>query len=289
MSAFNLTFPEMPSYQGSWQSIYLEPVIGSGERITIATVAISASGEYKVIQAIGDELLDCLYGTHAIQMQNMIDLIISSLNNCLAEHGRLECWQAPIDGVILGQSSVALDTDLDGILRQAIRFTASLSALALDADRTDDELQPKKYAAQFAANIQEELRRINPSLLNAFNQKVKISQSDILTSFGFLNDRYVANFGLLIPTKMSVSLNSIKAKLFDIESLKKSNYLLMPNKFEVVIGIPALDDPTLSDKAIHRLRSTLEMVEELAFNENIAIYRAENAKSAAQHIIKFAA
>jgi hypothetical protein len=36
MNSFDLVFPEMPTYQGYWQPIYFEPVVGSGERITVA-------------------------------------------------------------------------------------------------------------------------------------------------------------------------------------------------------------------------------------------------------------
>lgn len=290
MNPFDLAFPDMPTYEGQWQPIYFEPVVGSGERITIAVAAIGSTGEFKVVQAIRTELLECLYGINANRIHSMINLIITSSNNYIKKNQTLSSWPAPFDGVILGPPTRALDTELNGIIKQAITFSSSLSSLALDAEREDDEqVQPKRYAAQFSKNIQNELNQINPKLLESFNQKIQVSDSDVMTTYGFMNDQYVSNFGLLIPTRMSNSLNSIKAKLFDIEVLKKSNYLMIPESFEVIIGAPSLSDPTLSDKAIHRVKNTLEMIEEIASKEDINVFRAENARSAAQHINELAA
>ena len=288
MNSFD--FPEMPTYSGYWQPIYFEPVLGSGERITIAVVAIGNTGEFQVIQAIRTELLECLYGNRASHIHSMINLVIASSHKCISKYKNLLEWQAPFSGLILGEGVQALDKDLNGIVRQAIQFSSSLSSLAIDAERDDDEqVQPRKYASQFATNIQKELKIINPSLNDCFNQKIKVSGSDVMTSYGFMNELYASNFGLLLPTRMSTSLNSVKAKIFDIEALKKSNYLMMPEHFEMIIGTPSLDDPTLSEKAVIRLKNTLEMVEELALKEDIKVFRVNTAIDAANHINSVAA
>ncbi|AVF75857.1 hypothetical protein AL539_20060 [Vibrio alginolyticus] len=290
MSSIDMIFPEMPQYEGSWQAIYFEPVVGSGERVTIAVAAFGVSGECQIIQSIRSELLECLYGINAPRIRSMIDMVLQSSRTYYRSEKTLQGWIAPFDGVFLGQLTRALDDDLTGILKQAIRFSSSLSSLALDADRDEDEdVQPKRYSAKFSKNIQTELYNINSSLDDAFNQKVKVSESDVLTAFGFMNDRYVSNFGLLVPTRMSGSLNAIKARIFDIEALKKSSYLMMPERFEVIIGTPSFSDPTLSDKSIVRLKDTLEMVEEIALKENINVFRAETALDAAKHINRMAA
>lgn len=290
MSTIDMIFPEMPLYEGSWQPIYFEPVVGSGERVTIAVAAYGVTGEFQIIQSIRSELLECLYGINAPKIHSMIELILLSSRNYFKQYKTLDSWKPPFDGVFLGHVSRALDEDLPGILKQAIRFSSSLSSLALDAERDEEEeLQPKRYSAKFSKNIQTELHSINSSLNDSFNQKVKVSGSDVLTTFGFMNDRYVSNFGLLVPTRMSGSLNSIKAKIFDIEALKKSSYLMVPERFEVIIGTPSFSDPTLSDKAVTRLKDTLEMVEEIALKEDICVFRAETAFAAAEHINKVAA
>src|SRR5690606_29210847 len=177
--------------------------------------------------------------------------------------------------VVLGGVHSAADEDIEAVLRQAIRFSASLSSLALDAERDNNDEQPRRYAEHWARSILEEIRSIEPSLASCFRKQVRVSEANVMTSYGFLSERYVSNFGLMVPMRLSASLNSIKAKLFDLEALKKSNLLVRPETYEVIIGTPSFNDPTLSDKVVERLRQHIGMVEELAQSEGIGLFRAE--------------
>lgn len=289
MNTLEELFPAEPKFSGTWQTLYLEPIVGSGERISVAAVAVGSNNEYRIIQAIRSELLECLYGAQSQNMQGMIDWLIESASNELKSNRSLEEWVAPFDGVSVGSLHPAADDSIEGILRQAIRFTASLSTLALDAEREEDELQPKRYSEQWATSVFDEINIINPHLSKFFKRRLKISESNVLTSFGFMNDKYVSNFGLLVPTRLSISLNNVKAKLFDLEALKKSPTLIKPQKYEIVIGTPAFSDPTLTDKSAKRLRETIDMITEVAASENIELFRAESAKEAAIHINEIAA
>ena len=205
MNTLENIFPDNPSLKGFWHAIYLEPIIGSGERITVAVAAITSSSEFSVIQAIRSELLDCLYGMQAPNIQNMINWLISSATEFINVSGNLDGWRAPFDGVICTDATLASDSSIDGILKQAIRFSASLSTLSLDADRDEDDQQPKKYTSRWATNIADELKLINPYLIPYLKQRISIGGSGIQTTFGFLNDKYVSNFSLLIPSNFSFS------------------------------------------------------------------------------------
>ncbi|MCH8549482.1 MAG: hypothetical protein LAT80_11450 [Balneolaceae bacterium] len=289
MNSLEQMFPPEPSFAGAWQTIYLEPIVGSGERISVAVVAIGSNDKFRIVQAIRPELLECLYGAQSEKMQSMIDWLIESVSRELEANKSMSDWVAPFDGVKLGNLHPAADENIEGILKQAIRLTASLSKLALDAEREDDDYQPKQYSEQWATSILDEIKIINPHLTNSFRQRLKISESNILTSFGFFNDKYVSNFGLLIPTRLSASLNNVKAKLFDLETLRKSQHLIKPLKYEIIIGTPSLSDPTLTENSAKKLRETIEMVTQVAASESIDLFRAESAREAAMHINEVAA
>lgn len=282
-------FPEIPAYKGFWQPVYLEPIIGSGEKITVAVVAVGLLGDYKVIQAIRSELLESLYGAKASQIQSMVSWIIESINESLGKGSVLSGWQTPIDGVTLGNRVEAVDETIEGILRQAIRFSASLSVLSLDAERGEDEQQPKRYIEQWASKIAHEVEILNPQFRKYFKSRVRISEVEIFTTFGFLNQKYASNFGLLVPEKLSGSLNAVKARLFDLESLKRANILIKPDNYEIIIGTPSLNDPTLTEKAINKIKNNIDLLTEIASTENISVYRAESPKEAAERIFEFAA
>lgn len=289
MSVLNSIFPELPTYKGVWHAIYLEPIVGSGERVTVAVVAIGASCEFNVIQAIRSELLDCLYGAQSKNIKNMIDWLISSAKKHIIDNGTLIGWNAPFEGVICGNAVSASDDDLNGILRQAIRLSASLSTLSLEADRDNEDGQARKYSSRWATDIAEELRVINPDLTAFLKRKIKIGDSGIYTTFGFSNDIYASNFALLVPTNISSSLNFVKAKLLDLETFKKSQILIKPQKFEIIIGRPSFTDPTIPKKSIENIKSNLELVQEVAEQENISVFSTDSAVKAAEHIHKSAA
>lgn len=289
MNRLESLFPKAPDYEGIWQAIYLEPIIGSGEQIAVAVVVVGINSEYKIYQTIRSELLDCLYGAKADNMQSMIDWLLKSATDYLNDKKTLDEWKPPFGGVKLSSKNVAKDENIEGIVRQAVRFSASLSSLALDADRDDEDEQPRKYAEHWTSNIAEELRNINPSLSSNFRKRIQIGETNILTTYGFYTEKYVSNFGLLVPSRLSSSLNAVKARLLDLETLQRSELLMKPENFELIIGTPSFDDPTLSDKALKRLQDTFEMVHELAESEKISIFRAVNAIEAAQHINDIAA
>ncbi|MEP3349510.1 MAG: hypothetical protein ABJN96_06085 [Marinomonas sp.] len=289
MNMLENIFPESPSFKGAWHAIYLEPIIGSGERITVAVAAISSKSEFSVIQAIRSELLDCLYGVQSQNIQNMINWLIDSAITFIRSTGGLESWKPPFEGVVCTNATPASDNNIDGILRQAIRFSASLSTLSLDAERDNDDLQPRRYASQWATHIADELNVINPFLTPYLKQKVKIGDSGLQTAFGFLNDKYVSNFALLIPSNLSSSLTSVKAKILDLENLQKSKELIKPEKFELIIGTPSFSDPTLSNRSLTNLKRNIDLVKEIAEQEKISVFNTDNANQAAQQINKSAA
>ena len=289
MNILENMFPDSPSLKGVWHAIYLEPIIGSGERITVAVAAITSGSEFSVVQAIRSELLDCLYGTQAENIQNMINWLLSSAREFIKSSGNLDGWRAPFEGVVCTAATLASDSSIDGILKQAIRFSASLSTLSLDADRHEDDQQPRKYTSRWATHIADELKLINPHLMSSLKYKISIGGSGIQTTFGFFNDRYVSNFSLLMPLNLSSSLTLVKAKILDLENLKKSPMLIKPEKFELIIGVPSFSDPTLSDRSLINLRKNIELVNELAGQEGITVFSADNASKAAQRIHDFAA
>lgn len=283
MNKLDSLFPELPKEEGYWRAIYLEPIVGSGEKISIAALAVT-NKQFKVIQSVRNELLDCLYGNQADNIRSMISWVINSLQTELKTSSSLGKWVSPIAGIVIGDEIVARGQNLDEILRQAVRFSASLSALSLDADRSDDDEQPRKYSEHWSRSISAAMKQVNPQLIQSFGQKVQLGEANVATSFGFMYGDYSANFGLLVPSRLAASLNNVKAKLLDLETFKKSALVIKPREFEIIIGSPSLTDPTLTDASVKKLRDNFTLIEEIAKAENIKLFRAESAEEAAHHI-----
>lgn len=283
MNKLDSLFPVLPKKEGYWRAVYLEPIVGSGEKISIAAVAVSGN-KFSVIQSIRDELLDCLYGQQAENIRSMITWVVSSLQTELKLSNSLAEWISPISGVVIGDVVAARGNSLDEILKQAVRFSASLSTLSLDAERSEDDEQPRKYSEHWSRSISAAMKLVNPSLIQSFGQKVQLGEANVATSFGFIHGEYSANFGLLVPSRLTSSLNNVKAKLLDLETFKKSSLIMKPNEFEIIIGAPSLKDPTLTDAAVKKLRDNFLLIEELAAAEKIGLFKAESAEEAACYI-----
>ncbi|MFG0903404.1 hypothetical protein [Photobacterium damselae] len=284
-------FPPLPLYKATWTAIQLEPIVGSGERITIAVCAIGENNEFRITQSLSDEILEMLFRNKKKHINDLIYIISKSLNNHLSKGIGLNEWKPPFMGVILGNINTAMDVDIDGVINQGLRFSSSLSNL-LDNTNNDRGLESdskKKYIAKFSSAIQEQVTSLYPNLASSFNQRIHLVDKDAKTSFGFLNDKYVSNFGLITPSNLSGSLTNIKARIFDIEALKKSSLLIKPETYEVIVGSPSFNDPTLSSKVIYRLKNSFEMIEEIADKEDIRVFKVHNANEAGQRIINLAA
>ena len=88
-------FPPLPESQGSYLSVQLEPIILSGERITVIAAAKMNSGEFRVVQTISKETLLCMYGGQSQSVQGLISVISDDLTAWLSSEGSLFDYKPP--------------------------------------------------------------------------------------------------------------------------------------------------------------------------------------------------
>ena len=285
----SMPFPSVPPFKGAWQAIYLEPIVGSGERFCVAIAAKGDTGEYKVIQSINPGSLDCMYGNNSLNIKNMINWIIESVDKELNDSDSLDFWDRPFGGVSIGPKVNGRAQDIDGLLNQAIKFSSSLSADSM----WDLQLMDLKAAKGGASEIEKWSKQVkdvvvnkNINLISCFNQKVSLRDSAYIKAhYGFINDKYASSFGLLLPNRMAASIKEIKLKLFDIELLKQIDCLFEPEKKDLIIGRPRESDPTVSDQSQEKIRENFKMLEEMAANDGIGIVGVYSPEEAGQHIL----
>lgn len=278
-------FPQIPNFKGEWRAIQLEPIIGSGERITVAISVLGQNGEHKAIQAIRPELLECLYGNKSKEMTKLIQLIIQSISN---QSDNLQEWKPPFEGLILSKAHHTSSKDIYGILRQAIQLSSSLSKLSLAAEHHEENIseQVKKAELRWSASIENEVITKNNNLRTFFNVSAKIGNSQIKTRFNFLTDNYASNFAVFNPHLASQSTTVIKSKLVDLERLEKAGLFNVKQR-ELILGLPNFkNDVTLSDKAIKNAENYLIMYEEIASSQEIKIFKTSTPALAAKHLIQ---
>lgn len=278
-------FPQIPNFKGEWRAIQLEPIIGSGERITVAISVLGQNGEHKAIQAIRPELLECLYGNKSKDMMKLIELIIQSISN---QSDNLQEWKPPFEGLILSKAHHTSSKDIYGILRQAIQLSSSLSKLSLAAEHHEENIseQVKKAELRWSASIENEVITKNNNLRTFFNVSKKLGNSQIKTRFNFLTDNYASNFAVFNPHSASQSTTVIKSKLIDLERLEKAQGLFNIEKRELILGLPDFkNDVSLSDKAIKNAENYLIMYKEIASSQKIKIFETSTPTLAAKRLM----
>ncbi|MVT81193.1 hypothetical protein [Pantoea agglomerans] len=283
-------FPVKPTYSGKWWAISFEPIVGSGEKINAIIVVRGDDGKFSVNQSIRDEVLEAIYGTKSYAIKDMIIWVKRSLQSHLEVKKHLSDWSSPVSGFLVSKTSNALDDTLLGIAKQAMRLTASLGTLTLEAERDEEDDRPnQKQSEQWARKIYDEALILNPKLADSFGSRIQLSSTKLHTKFGFYNDKYASNFGLLVPSRLSASISSVKAKVYDLESLTRSEMILKPDVLDVIVGIPSFDDPTIPPKTLDSIRGHVDEMTELALRENINFITVNTASQAAQRIVKIAA
>lgn len=116
-----------------------------------------------------------------------------------------------------------------------------------------------------------------------FGTRVRLSGVNVYTKFGFYNDKYASNFGLIVPSRLSASINTIKAKVYDLESLKNRVWCLNLKLSILLLGFRPL---TINhpQKTVDKMRSHQDEMTELASKEGINFISVHNAKQAAERI-----
>lgn len=280
-------FPSTPALTGYWQAIYLEPIVLSGERITIACAAYTLN-EAEVSQSISEQLLSCLYGKKAPQIQNMIKWIVESAKAELKKNGCLSEWKPPLAGVVAGKKIKAHDDSLNGLLNQAFRMTASLSQIAMDTEAEDEDTTPNKPDQQWSTQIGERIRTINPLLLQHFSKTISLKNNSKVKC-GFMDGHCAINFGLIVPSRLSLTVNATKAKVFDLQLLKNFHGLAPIDNYAVVLGVPRSDDPYLTNNIKNRIMEQVAAIRDQAGKDGIKINPVYSAQEAAEKVVEITA
>lgn len=282
------SFPATPSYTGSWSAVVMEPVIGCGERITVAVTATGNDEASAVVQAIRPEVLKCIYGDRYIELQNQIQWVVDSIDRYMAVHGTTKGWVAPFSGIYLGEENQAASDNIDGILKQGIRFSASLGTLAM----TSEEESVRDY---FYLDVRRIVIDFNPEQRPYFGRKVQLTNANHLTQFGYLHDGYAANFGT-IDASRTQNDKLANSKILELKALRTRQMLsnlerANPDNLELILRVPPniMGDLAIPDKTKEKFSERMQNLRYLAERQEVNVVTFDDAANAAEHIIKMAA
>lgn len=284
------TAPPMPETTGAWIAVYLEPMLGSGERLAIIVAAITSAGDVLVKPAIRKEVIEAMYGFKASSFTNMVDLISRSLKTHLELTKAFSGWTPPITGVTIGTVRQAASSNVTGILRQAVSFSSSLSALIQDekelrVDRAKRRRDKDRWSTQLMdAVVREDIRRES-----FFNRSFSCSDGHRPAKIFYLSDCAAINTGKLLPVNLPELVKDGKAKISDLSMVKKHSDLFSLSTHKLIVYRPEDNDPAYTDKNIESIKSAFLALQDLAETYGVGITSVHSVAHAADIILKTAA
>lgn len=259
--------PRNDKVRGSWAPIYIEPIVGSGERITIG-VAVVNNTSFVVVPVASLDRLGCIYGRENETLMFAATSAIESIKRSLAKEGPngLDRWSCPFEGIFKGAIRSGAGASLEQIARTALTLCSSLVEKLADSE--EEEPRAAISDSRLERLIKEKVIAARPGLEKAFTRAFQPHPKARSTKIGFVGQRLAANFSLLVPAQLSRQVKDAKAKLWDLAQVQEyvqarefdlSNDL---NRFELLINSVREDDPQYSDRQIeqiHEAEYELEM------------------------------
>lgn len=226
---------------GQWAPVYLEPMPGSGERLTVAVVALGSDG-FHLVRTLPEMKAKCMYGTHAVSMLGMIDLIVESLDSHLRSTARLEGWRPPLrDTVSLGTIRASYGATVEDVAKAGAKLCASLSISGAEEPQTKVAAAAPQTLDNWVQQIRNETISVRHDFRDRFGCRVALHDGAPKTTIGYFGSRLAAQFGRLTPGASLTKLrNRAKAYAADLQMLRESerNNIAPRSFYELMLWVP---------------------------------------------------
>lgn len=264
-----------------------EPVYGSGERLNVGAIL-----QYQdVIYArplIREEVLHCMYGAAGEGAFKMIQSTLNAVQGVAMKFGFSAAREAvPLASFSFTETRETWADNEHDLLRQIVLMNFSLSVLAEEPIATSDDTPApeREVSQQWTTKVKEAIQARRPELTVCFNRELILVENGVPVRFPILTPRLVAQFGLLKVNQQNPGMEDARAKLWKLALARESRTELVAS---LVIGMPPLDDVTLSDRVRDRFISNITELEHEAEIRKIQLKKAQSASEAAEIVIQLA-
>lgn len=213
--------PVFPDLEATWAPVYLEPVVESGERLTIGVVATDGR-EIASSLAINERALQCLYGESASGMLAMMEMALRKAEH-YAKSGFDTSFSSGIHGVLMGPARDGIGDSLEDIVSQGISLTSSLSMLH------EDEARSLHDRSTYWKRLKKEMERVDANLVPHFGQTVPVSirGTTLSLSCDYFSSRLAVNVcSLSANYRLGNLFDAATSKVFRLEQLKDHDALI---------------------------------------------------------------
>jgi hypothetical protein len=291
-----LRFPDPADFRDvSIVPVYVEPLAFSGERIFVGVVVQSADG-IKSFPLESLKRLHCVYGPAYRSLLVARDIALASLCQRISEHGvdSVGTWSAPGDGIHAGS---VLRTSARTVI-EAVRtsFTEWSSLYEEPSVNIEDEPSPKEQrlagltSSRLESMVKEIVAKARPDLNERFARRYQVVQDARPLTLGFVGDKVVANFGLIVPEALSAMVSNAKARLWDLASAREAgsnSWFSEANSqdYQLLLHHATVDDVQYSQRQLNNIKAALAELESEANRLNLICRPIVGAQAIAKHVL----
>jgi hypothetical protein len=266
--AFKDLAPDLPTFQARYRPIYFEPMVGSGERFTVAVMAQGHGGESKVVQTVSPKKLQCMYGEHAATVINLVMLVIDSAHRHMESGADLADWQPPVTGIYPGPiQSTRSNAEMEGVLFQALTSYSSLySGEIVDQAMSEINNEPLDDTEEQTIRLIQAVKMLtigkNPRFAHHWQRDFAVQDRGRIT-IDYLGVKYNANLSNFNVRQLGVAFRSAKAKLLDLEILREtrqSEALDCPQDYELLVALKN-NAPIEAKDFVHNLEQLADSID----------------------------
>lgn len=266
--------------KGRWAPIFVEPMIGSGERFTFAIAACTPDGGVAVERVIRPEVLRALYGKKAKHFAEMLASAEEAVT--LALHQNTEA-RFPADGFIMGSFRAARGASLQDLVEQGRMMCASLATTTINEQHASDAEEDERATGRWARKVQIHVTTTAQDLNPFFSREWKPRDRAIASRFGFFNGHYVAHFGVVRRDNPTSSLYHLKARLWELAAAQNDEFTTITGR-DLLLAKPKLAAATISLATREKVRDVVDQVTAEADRHQIYVLDTDSVEAASRRL-----
>lgn len=273
-----------------WLPVYIEPIAGSGERITVAIAARTVRGRFHVQRTLDAHVARCMYGPFADNINGFVELITASLTAHLETGALLNDWRPPLaEGVFVGPLSDGYDDNAAVIADAGAALTSSIAARHATLADNADSLAVQR-GDEWIHEIRGAVVARRPAWTARFDQPVALGEGAPATRIGYLGPRLAAQFGRLVPGRsLAQSRRSAKAYATDLQLLRDREVreaLLQRPYYELLLWLPDANNLAFSQAERDEAVAAHAELEAFGDTRDLRVIALHDSDAAAQRIVK---
>lgn len=270
-------------FSGRWAPLYLEPISGSGERITFAVVVMGPDGKAHVERLLRPDVLRLLYGPKAKHLLGMFDVAEQSVLAALTASIAVEL---PLQGFYMGEFRAGMGQSRADLIEQGRVMAASLATRNVGEIAASDAEEDEKQTGLWAQKVQQIVTTTAVDLAANFHREWKPVGRHLPARFGYFDGHYAAHFGVVRRDRPTGSIYHLKSRLWELASCNAGDLAGAVENRELLLFRPNPRSSSLDQAARKAINQVVDQVIADADQHRIFVLHTHDVQKAANHLYK---